>query len=146
MNMRLGLAFVAAVVGVATQFPILIILGLLGVAHSWFTIGRRYLIYQNALVIMYGRPRVKAIPFSDISSMEKVALPGGEMLRVRLTNGKPVTVSVSNVPEFQARLEEALERFNNNYVQPRIVEPKADPGPDFQGPDISQDTEGTSPY
>ena len=80
--------------------------------YSWLTNPKQYLIYRDALVIVYGRPRVKAIPFQEISHLETLALPMGERLRVRMVNGSRIMLMTKDSDTFRAKLDEALEAFH----------------------------------
>ena len=71
---------------------------------------------------MYGRPRVKVIPYPEISHLEMLVMPMGNRLRVRMVSGKRLLVTVSDVDEFRARLDDALEKFNGTYGERSIVE------------------------
>ena len=114
LNLGLVLALGVAVMGLFTNI-ILVGLGLLVAAFNWFTTARQYQIYTNALVVVYGRPRVKAFPFSALSHVEMLELPMGQRLRVRLHNGGRFIISTQNIEEFRDRLEEALTRFYETY-------------------------------
>jgi hypothetical protein len=114
-NATLILSLVVALIGLVTAGYLLVLLGLVGAGFSWFTNAKQYLIYSNALVIVYGRPRVKAIPFPEISHLEMLVLPMGNRLRVRMISGKRIMIAVQNMEEFQARLEEALQSYNSSY-------------------------------
>lgn len=129
LNVSLILSLVVFVIGLFSG-PVLIVLGLLGAAFSWFTNARQYYIYSDALVIAYGRPRVKAFPFSEISHLEMLVLPMGNRLRVRLVNGRRVMVAAKNIEEFRDRLDEALESFNGSYQRQQLQ----DEGPGSQTP------------
>ena len=95
--------------------PFLFIVGLLLAAFNWFTNAKQYLIYTDAMVIVYGRPRVKAFPFAEISHSVLLELPIGARLRVHLVNGRRIIISTQNVEEFRDRLDEALGKFNDTY-------------------------------
>ncbi len=122
LNITLILALVVVVLGLLDAMngpvPILLILGLVVVAFNWFTTAKQYLIYENALVVVYGRPRVKAVPFDGISHVELLELPMGARLRVRMHNGGRFMITTQNVEEFRDRLDEALARFNDTYQPP----------------------------
>ena len=122
LNITLILALVVVVLGLLDamngSFPILLILGLVVVAFNWFTTAKQYLIYENALVVVYGRPRVKAVPFDGISHVELLELPMGARLRVRMHNGGRIMITTQNIEEFRDRLDEALARFNDTYQPP----------------------------
>ena len=103
-----------------------LVLGVVGFGFSWLTNPKQYLIYTNSLVIVYGRPRVKVIRFPEISHLEMLVIPIGNRLRVRLVNGKRIMVMVQDLEEFQARLDEALEKFNSTYSGQNIVDQESD--------------------
>ena len=120
LNITLILSLGIFVIGLFTQSPVLLVLGVAGAAFTWFTNAKQYLIYENALVIAYGRPRVKAFPFAEISHLEMLVLPMGNRLRVRMVNGRPVMVAAKNIDEFRDRLDEALEKFNGSYQRQQL--------------------------
>ena len=121
-NLTLIFSLVVAVIGLATGATFLLLLGLVGAGMNWLTNAKQFLIYQNALVVVYGRPRVKVIPYSDISHLEMLAMPMGNRLRVRMVNSKRLVVSVKDVDEFRTRLDDALEKYNGTYGQNKIID------------------------
>ena len=125
--MTLILTLGLAVIGVATGQLWLLFLGLGFAAYNWFTSAKQYLIYTNALVVVYGRPRVKAYQFSEISHLEMLELPMGQRLRVRLNSGGRLVISTQNIEEFRDRLDEALAKFNDTFQEPALLEPGEEP-------------------
>ena len=119
LNITLILSLGIFVIGLFSN-PVLVILGVAGAAFTWFTNPKHYLIYENALVITYGRPRVKAFPFAEISHLEMLVLPMGNRLRVRMVSGRRVMVAAKNIDEFRDRLDEALEKFNGSYQRQQL--------------------------
>ena len=138
-NLTLIFSLVVAVIGLATGATFLLLLGLVGAGMNWFTNAKRYLIYQNALVVVYGRPRVKVIPYSDISHLEMLVMPMGNRLRVRLVNSKRLVVSVADPDEFRTRLDDALEKYNGSYGQNQMID-QPDRGPVIEQEPVEQDT------
>ena len=132
-NITLIFSLVVAVIGLATGATFLLLLGLLGAAMNWFTSARQYLIYTNSLVVVYGRPRVKVIPYSDISHLEMLAMPMGNHLRVRMVNGKRLVITVNDVDQFRDRLDDAMKKFNESYGSSNIID-QFDPGPQDKTP------------
>ena len=129
-NLTLIFSLVVAVIGLVTGATFLLILGIIGAAFNWFTSAKQYQIFENALVVVYGRPRVKVIPYPEISHLEMLVMPMGNRLRVRMVSGKRLLVTVSDVDEFRARLDDALEKFNGTYGERSIVEQEPqDPKP-----------------
>jgi len=94
----------------------LVVLGLAVAAFNWLTTPRRYLVYQDALVIAYGQPRVRVIPFGQISGdPEMLRLIIGDRIQVRLLNGKRVIFQTRDLPAFHDRLIDALSRFRRDH-------------------------------
>ena len=119
-----------AVIGLFTGAPVLFFAGMGVAAYTWFTRPRRYLIYTNALVIEYGRPRVKIIRFSEISHLEMLSF-FGDRLRVVMLNDRRTMIMTRNLDTFREKLDEALESYQSNYPDgerqdaapnPRIIE------------------------
>ncbi len=111
LNLTIVFALVVAVIGVLGQ-PVLFVMGAGVAVYSWLTNPKQYLIYRDALVIVYGRPRVKSFPFQEISHLETLSMPMGERLRVRLVNGRRVMLMTKDSETFRAKLDEALEAFH----------------------------------
>ena len=128
LNITLILAGVVALLGVLTVVQgnasglLWLILGFAGVAYAWLTTPKQFQIYVNALVIVYGAPRIKVIPYPEISHLDLLAVPMGNRLRVRMENNSRLMISVQNLEEFQARLEEAMEKFRGSSDGGQIVD------------------------
>ena len=124
-NVRLIVGLVGTVIGfiilVTGGGLLLFIVGLLILGFSWFTDAKQYLIYTNALVIVYGRPRVKAYPFNQISHLEMLELPMGQRLRIRLNNGGRFMIATQNIEEFRDHLDEAISKFNDTFQGQELV-------------------------
>ena len=135
VNFLFILAAVAAVLGLMglvkgnENAESMLILGLGVGAYSWLTNARTYLIYPEHLVIMYGTPRRRIIPFSQISHVEFLSLPTiGDRVRVRLENGRGVMLQAKDSETFHDRLDEAL----NNFHGPRPEYPLNNGGPGIE--------------
>ena len=123
LNLTIIFGLIVAVIGILGQ-PVLFVMGVGVAIYSWLTSPKQYLIYRDALVIVYGRPRVKAYPFQEISHLESLSLPIGERLRVRFVNGRRIMLATKDTDTFRAKLDEALEAFHGEQ----------------QGKDYDQDT------
>lgn len=146
VSVNLTMIFALAVAALGLFTGSLLFFAGSGVAvYTWLTSPRRYLIYENALVIEYGRPRVKVIDFSNISHVEMLSLGIGERLRVVLITGRRTMVMSKNLETFRERLDEALERYQSQNPQGqrqddgtpedqrgRIIDVEG--GPDYEGP------------
>ena len=154
LNLTLIFSLVVAVIGVMGQ-PLLFMIGVGVAIYSWLTTPKQYLIYSDALVLVYGRPRVKSYPFQEIANLELLTLPIGDRLRVRMANGRRLMLLTKDTETFRAQLDEALAAFHGgqqgtDYDQetrsetpPQInngVQPDVEPAP----PTDSQSGEATS--
>ena len=111
LNLTFIFALIVAVIGILGQ-PVLFVLGIGVAIYSWLTNPKQYLIYRDALVIIYGRPRIKSYPFQEISHLETLSLPIGERLRVRMVNGRRIMLLTKDSDTFRAKLDEALDAFH----------------------------------
>ena len=129
INFLLILAGVAAVLGLLQLRgggePTLLILGLGVAAYSWLTNAQRYLIFPEHLVIVFGTPRRRIIPFTQISHVEFLSLPTmGDRVRVRLESGRGIMLQAKDSETFHEQLDQAL----NNFHGPRPEYPLVDGG------------------
>ena len=93
----------------------MLLVGLVVAAFTWLTNPRQYWIYPDALVVVYGRPRVRTIPFTLVSHVDLLSLPIGDRLRVQLVTGKRVMLQARDVETFQDRLEGALNSYRGGF-------------------------------
>ena len=121
LNITLILASIIAFFGLITALqggpPVLFIAGVGVAAYSWLTTARHYYIYRDALIIVYGRPRVKVIAFARVSHIELLSLPIGDRLRVQLVSGRPILLAARDSETFRERLDTALEEFRSIHPQ-----------------------------
>lgn len=109
----------------------LIVLGLGAAVILWFTSPRQYRVYPGALVVVYGTPRVRVIPFHKISHLEMLRLAIGDRLRVRLLDPlamrlfdrRRVILELRDPEAFHENLQAALDEF-------RRAHPEAGAGPE----------------
>ena len=90
---------------------ILLALGAVLVASHWFLAPRHYDIYDERLVITYGRPRKRTIPFDEISELQVVSHPLGTEIRIKRTRRWSLTIQPWQPKQYHARLEAAFNRF-----------------------------------
>ena len=137
VNLTLILSLGIALWGVGGMFglisfggePSLIILLGIGVAvYTWLMTPRQYLVYADALCIVYGRPRVKALHFRDIAEVELGSVSALDRLRVRPHRGRRQSIRVREVESFYEQLNGALNAFraaHPEYGTPPESEPLA---------------------
>jgi hypothetical protein len=107
----------------------LVLVGLLVAAILWFTSPRQYRIYSGSLVVVYGTPRVRVIPFQKISHLEMLRLMIGDRLRVRMAeplamrlfDRRRVILELRDPETFHNQLQAALDEF-------RRTHPELEPG------------------
>ena len=111
LNLTFIFALVVAVIGILGQ-PVLFVIGVGVAIYSWLTNPKQYLIYRDALVIVYGRPRIKSYPFQEIAHLELLTLPIGDRLRIRMANGRRLMLLTKDSQTFMEKLDEALDAFH----------------------------------
>jgi hypothetical protein len=123
-NLTLLFALGIAAMGLLdlTWPPMMVIFGLGVATYSWLSTPKQYLIFTNALVVAYGRPRIKVLTFDQISHPELLVTPLGERLRVRLVSGKRMMILARQPEEFRDRLEEAMREYTGTVEGGEIVE------------------------
>ena len=110
-NLTLIFGLVVVILGITTNL-VLAALGLLMSAYSWFTTPRQYLLYRDRMVVVYGMPRTRVIPFAEISHVEILALPFGERLRLRMVSGSRMMLMMRDPGAFRNHLEDALAQYH----------------------------------
>jgi len=111
LNLTFFFALIVAVIGILGQ-PVLFVIGIGVAIYSWLTNPKQYLIYRDALVIIYGRPRIKSYPFQEIAHLELLTLPIGDRLRIRMANGRRLMLLTKDSETFMKKLDEALDAFH----------------------------------
>ena len=123
INFTLVFALGVAVFGLIT-LPgglLLTIAGLAVATLNWLTNPRQYLVYRDALVIVYGRPRVGVIPFTEIDHLDVVSLIG-DRLRVVTVRGRRMLLQMRDIQTFHDQLQEALTKFRETQPQVELSE------------------------
>ena len=111
------IASVTAVLGLfqwqSSGDPTLLILGMGVSAYSWLTNAKSYLIFRERMVIIFGAPRKRIIPFDQISHVEFLSLPTmGDRVRVRMISGRAIMLQTKDTEAFHDRLDDALNDFH----------------------------------
>ena len=105
---------------------LVLILGIGVAVYTWLMTPRQYLVYADALCIVYGRPRVKALHFRDIAEVELGSVSALDRLRVRPHRGRRQSIRVREVESFYEQLNGALNAFraaHPEYGTPPETEP-----------------------
>ncbi len=100
---------------------IIFVLGIGVAIYTWVTSPRIYLVYADSLCVVYGKPRVKIIHFSNIAAVEMGSLATPDRLRVRPIKGRRQILLAKDPEAFYEQLESALNAFrdaNPEYAAP----------------------------
>ena len=131
MNLTLIMALVVAFLGfgvIGDPSGLLLFVGLAVAAFSWLTTPRSYIVFNDRLVIMYGQPRIKVIPFSGVEQAEVLTLPFGERVRVWLKRQRPIILQPRDSQLFNGKLTEALSSYQGSHPEERVEdEPSGEP-------------------
>lgn len=126
VNVTLILALVVVVLAlVRNQNTAMVILGLGVAAFSWFASPRQYRVYPGSLVVVYGTPRVRVIPFQNISHLDMLRLTIGDRLRVRLVDPlalrlldrRRLVLELKDPEAFHNQLQTALDEFRRTHPE-----------------------------
>lgn len=101
----------------------IVLLGLGSATYSWLTNPRSYLIYPDALFVVYGKPRIKKILFENISHLEMRELVTPDRLRVWLIQGRRVVLMARDPEAFHDQLQKALDEYRKMHPELAVVEP-----------------------
>lgn len=118
INLTVIFAIIVAAFGLFTFMlqgatPVLLVAGLAVGAYSWLTNPRQYWIYPDALVLVYGRPRTRIIPFTNVSQVEMRSQATPDRLRALLHRGRQVILMVRDPDAFNEQLQKALDDFRH---------------------------------
>ena len=134
-NFTLMLSLAIAVIGILTQEPFVVVVGLAVAAFSWLTTPGQYMLYPDRLVIVYGRPRVRHVLFQDISEVQMLKFAFGARLLVRLQKGSRVLIQPKDAEQFEVRFKGALESYISEHGGPQEAQQSPEDPPDQAPPD-----------
>ncbi len=138
-NFSLILSVGVAFIGLVTGEPLVFVIGLAFAAFAWFTTPSQYMIFNDRLVIAYGKPRIRQILFQQVDLVEVLKLPIGHRLLVRLTNGRRMIIQPRDAEQFQTMFQGALETYQQDHVSERPQESQQPPDPADERPDSADE-------
>ncbi len=118
------------------------LIGLAIVAWAWFTTPAHYMIFNDRLVIAYGRPRIRHVLFRQVDQIDPRLVFGSRLL-VRMSSGRPLLIQPRDIDEFRDKFQSALDTYRGDHgeggpppgeveaereQQMDVVEPDGDPG------------------
>ena len=129
-NFTLILSIGVVVVGVLSGPElILIVMGIAFGAFAWLTTPTQYVIFEDRLQIVYGRPRIRDLGFHEVAGFEAINLPFGVRLMIVTDRGKRHFIQPRDPEEFGGLLQDALSRFRARYGMPSEPQPPEPPAP-----------------
>ena len=106
-----GLAGIVGILPPPGNPEMIVVLGLAVTAYTWLFTPREYMVYNDAVCVAYGRPRVKTIHFSNIAMVEMGSLATIDQLRIRPIKGRRQAIRVRDPEAFYDQLETALNAY-----------------------------------
>ena len=95
--------------GIWTASGVAVLVGIAIGLLVWFTRHTRYDIFADQLVVHYGRPRQRIVPFADIEDVFLINLPmGGQGLLVRKKQGRGLLIRPRAAEQFFNELKGSL--------------------------------------
>ena len=85
--------------------------GILLAGAQWFLTPRWYEIYNDRLMITYGKPRERTVFFYEISDVQTHSSPVSFEIRIKITNGRMVSLTPLNASEFEQKIMQAVSHF-----------------------------------
>ena len=138
INLTVIFALLFAVYGLYSLLQgaggVLLVAGLAVGFYSWFTNPRQYWIYPDALVVVYGRPRTRVIPFTNVSHVEMRAQATPDRLRAALHRGRNLVLMVRDPDAFNEQLQKALDDYRGLHPELSILDSVPDDTAQVQDP------------
>ena len=114
INFMLVLGLGAAVADIVISGGIsgLFIVGIGVAIYAWFTTPTNYSLYNDRLLIFYGRPRTRHIMFENIEGVDNLMVPlSGPRLRVREFRGRGAWLTPRDPETFMEQFRIAMDNF-----------------------------------
>ena len=113
LNITLVMAIGVIVIGVlGGGNPLLVIVGVVFGLFSWLTTPSVYLLFSDRVVIFYGRPRLKSIPFLEIEDVDLIKLSyASSRLRLLQKGGQRTWLVPRDAEAFNEKFLGLLEQF-----------------------------------
>ena len=106
-----GLAGLVGILPPPGNPEMIIVLGLAVTAYTWLFTPKEYMVYNDAVCVAYGKPRVKTIHFSNIAVVEMGSPVSIDQLRIRPIRGRRQSIRVRDPETFYDQLETALNAY-----------------------------------
>ncbi len=111
-------------------------LGLVVGLVYWFTTPRHYHVMADRLVVMYGQPRILAVPFEAIFDVNIVRVPLTSGIFIRRVNKAGVIIRPKDMEGFVGQLWTALSVAGAPAIENMMAQPTfSEDGPDTDSED-----------
>ena len=108
----LGLGAAVADIVISGGISGLFIVGIGVAIYAWFTTPTNYALYNDRLLIFYGRPRTRHIMFENIEGVDNLMVPlSGPRLRVREFRGRGAWLTPRDPETFMEQFRIAMDNF-----------------------------------
>ena len=115
-----GLAGLVGILPPPGNPEMIIILGLAVTAYTWLFTPREYMVYNDAVCVAYGKPRIKTIHFSNIATVEMGSIAAIDQLRIRPIRGRRQSIRVRDPETFYDELETAINAYRASHPEEDI--------------------------
>lgn len=130
INLTVIFALFVAAYGLFTLLQgasgVLLVAGLAVGIYSWLTNPRQYWVYPDALVIVYGKPRTRVIPFTNVSHLEMRTQATPDRLRAALHRGRNMVLMVRDPEAFNEKLQKALDDYRGLHPELSVLDSGSD--------------------
>ena len=115
-----GLAGLVGVFPPPANPEMILLLGVAVSIYTWLFTPREYMVYSDAVCVAYGKPRVKAIHFSNIAVVEMGSMATLDQLRIRPLKGRRQSIRVRDPEAFFDQLESALNAYRAAHPEENV--------------------------
>ena len=139
------IAIGVVIFGIIYQEPFLATLGFIVGAIYWFTTPRYYHVMPNSLIVMYGQPRMLAVPFEAIYDVNIVRVPLTSGIFVRRMNKAGVIIRPRDMEGFIGQLWSAMNAAGAPAAQTMLAQQSLEPDAPVEVDDAPSDEDTRPP-
>jgi hypothetical protein len=111
-----GVILISIVSAIVNPKDFVSVLGFLGAGTllaggQWFLAPRWYELYNDRIIVTYGRPRERIVFFHEISTVQIHRSPVSLEIRIQLANNRMVSLTPLNPAEFEQKIMQAVTQY-----------------------------------
>ncbi|MQF64558.1 hypothetical protein FIM04_00325 [SAR202 cluster bacterium AC-409-J13_OGT_754m] len=111
-----GIILISMVSAVINPRDIISVLGFLGAgillaASQWFLAPRWYELYNDRIIVTYGKPRERIVLFDEISAVQIHRSPVSLEIKIKIANNRIVSLTPLNPAEFEQKIMQAVTQY-----------------------------------